>query len=86
MILTKRSNVFRFTVYSDQMVRQDGSKEKLTTSVKVQNIPYLAEEDAIACFQCQAEYIDTTDYGVALSTQMQKRVQELVDALQEGEG
>lgn len=84
--LTKRSNVFHFTVYSDQMVRQDGSKEKLTTSVKVQNVPYLAEEDAIACFQCQAEYIDTTDYGVALSSQMQKRAQELVDALQEGEG
>ncbi|MBD5527298.1 MAG: hypothetical protein HDR02_02665 [Lachnospiraceae bacterium] len=84
--LTKKSNVFRFTVYSDQMVRQDGSKEKLTTPVKVQNVPYLAEEDAIACFQCQAEYIDTTDYGVALSSQMQKRAQELVDALQEGEG
>lgn len=84
--LTKRSNVCHFTVYSDRMVRQDGSQEKLTTSVKVQNVPYLAEEDAIAYFQCQAEYIDTTDYGVALSVQMQKRVQELVDALQEGEG
>ncbi|MDE6640505.1 MAG: hypothetical protein K2K63_08275 [Acetatifactor sp.] len=84
--LTKKSNVCRFTVYSDRMVRQNGSEEKLTTSVKVQNVPYLAEEDAIACFRCQAEYIDNTDYGVALSEQMQKRFQELVDALQEGEG
>ena len=84
--LTKKSNVCRFTVYSDRMVRQDGSEEKLTASVKVQNLPYLAEEDAIAFFRCQAEYIDTTDYGVALSAQMQKHVQELVDALQEGEG
>lgn len=84
--LTKKSKVCRFTVYSDRMVRQDGAEEKLTTSVKVQNVPYLAEEDAIACFQCQAEYIDTTDYGVALSAQMQKRAKELVDALQEGEG
>ena len=74
-------------MYSDRLVWQDGSEEKLTAPVKVQNhIPYLAEEDAIACFQCQAEYIDTTDYGVALSAQMQKRAQELVDALQEGEG
>ncbi|MDE5587906.1 MAG: hypothetical protein K2J60_02030 [Acetatifactor sp.] len=84
--LTKKSNVCRFTAYSDRMARQDGSEEKLTASVKVQNVPYLAEEDAIAFFRCQAEYIDTTDYGVALSAQMQKRVQELVDALQEGEG
>ncbi len=84
--LTKKSNICRFTVYSDRMVRQDGSEEKLTASVKVQNVPYLAEEDAIAHFQCQAEYIDTTDYGVALSAQMQKHVEELVDALQEGEG
>lgn len=84
--LTKKSNVYHFTVYSDQMALQDGSQEKLTASVKVQSIPYLAEEDAIACFQCQAEYIDNTDYGVALSAQMQKRAQELVDALQEGEG
>ena len=83
--LSRKSNVYRFTVYRDQVVRQTGEKEKLTASVKVQSIPYLAEEDALQYFQCQAEYIDTTDYGVALSLEMQKRAEELVLALQEGD-
>ncbi len=83
--LSRKSSVYRFTVYSDQMTRQTGEKEKLTTSVKVQSIPYLAEEDALQYFQCQSEYIDTTDYGVALSLEMQKRAEELVSALQEGD-
>lgn len=83
--LTKKSKVYRFTVYSDQVVLQDGTEQQLSTSVKVQTLPYLAEEDALLCFQCQAEYIDTTEYGVVLNGEMQKRVEELLAAFQEGD-
>ncbi len=83
--LTKKSKVYRFTVYSDQVVLQDGTEQQLSASVKVQTLPYLAEEDALLCFQCQAEYIDTTEYGVVLNGEMQKRVEELLAAFQEGD-
>lgn len=83
--LTKKSKVYRFTVYGDKVTLQDGKEEQLTASVKVQSLPYLAEEDAWSYFRCQAEYIDTTDYGVALNEEMQKRVEELISAFQEGD-
>lgn len=83
--LTKKSKVYRFTVYGDKVTLQDGKEEQLTASVKVQSLPYLAEEDAWSYFRCQAEYIDTTDYGVAFNEEMQKRVEELISAFQEGD-
>ncbi len=82
--LTRKSKVYRFTVYSDQVALKDGTQETLTASVKVQTLPYLAKEDGVSYFQCQAEYIDTTDYGVALDVEMQKRVEELLAPFLEG--
>jgi len=82
--LTRRSSVYRFTVYSDQVTLWDGTTEKMTASVKVQNLPYLAEEDAMKYFSCGAEYIDTTDYGIVLNVKMQELADEMVSASQEG--
>ncbi len=83
--LTKKSRVYRFSVYGDKVAVQGGKEEQLTSPVKVQSLPYLAEADASSYFRCQAEYIDTTDYGVVLNEEMQKRVEELLSAFQEGD-
>lgn len=83
--LTKKSRVYRFSVYGDKVAVQGGKEEQLTSPVKVQSLPYLAEADASSYFRCQAEYIDTTDYGVVLNEEMQKRVEELISAFQEGD-
>ncbi len=82
--LTKKASVYTFVAYSDEVTLPDGSSEKLTGTVKVQGIPYTTEEDAMKYFDCQSEYIEATDYGVALNAKMEEYAEELISAVQEG--
>ncbi len=82
--LTQKAKVYKFKLYSDEMSLRDQSVEKLTTKVKKQDIPYLAEADALHLFECQAEYIENTNFGVALNKRMENLATEFTILVKEG--
>ncbi len=86
MTLSKKLSVYRFCVYKDEVQLIDDVTEKLEGSVKIQDgSPYLGETDAGLYFNCEAEYIDQTEYGVCLGPKEQGVVKSILDAAQEGD-
>ncbi len=83
--LTRKTDIYRFTVAGDQVSFRDGTGKALLAPVKTQEAPYLSKADANELFGCIAEYIENTDYGVLLSPKMEKGAQDFVLAAQEGE-
>ena len=84
--LSKKLSVYRFCVYKDEVQLIDDVTEKLEGSVKIQDgSPYLGETDAGLYFNCEAEYIDQTEYGVCLGPKEQGVVKSILDAAQEGD-
>ncbi len=83
--LTRKTDIYRFTVADDQVYFRDGTGKSLSATVKTQDVPYLSGTDTKELFGCTAEYIDNTDYGVLLSPKMEKGAEGFVLAAQEGE-
>uniref|UniRef100_UPI004055A740 hypothetical protein n=1 Tax=Agathobacter sp. TaxID=2021311 RepID=UPI004055A740 len=84
-VLIHKSIVYKFTVHSNKVVFADASQKDLTTSVKMQNLPYLSAEDARELFRCYAEYITGTEYGVCLNQKMSDKAELLVEEILEYE-
>lgn len=83
--LSKKRSVYGFQVYRDEVRLLDQTTEKLEGSVKVQgDCPYLSEEDARQYFNCEAEYIDQTEYGILLGPKESGLVKAVEEAAQEG--
>ena len=63
----------------------DGVTEKLSGAVKAQgDCPYLSEEDARQYFDCEAEYIDGTEYGICLGPKESRLVTSIEETIREG--
>ncbi len=83
--LSKKLSVCRFQVYRDEVQLLDGVTEKLSGAVKVQGgCPYLSEEDARQYFDCEAEYIDETEYGICLGPEESRLVKSIEETIREG--
>lgn len=84
--LVKRSKNYGFTVYDKKIVLQGRDEKTMSEAVKLQDkLPYLAQADAATYFQCEAEYIEGTDYGICLTQAMQTQAEELLDTLKKGD-
>lgn len=84
--LSKKLSIYRFHVYRDEVQLLDDVTEKLQGFVKMQgDRPYLCGEDARQYFQCEAEYIDQTEYGICLGPKEKAWAEALEKAAQEGE-
>ena len=83
--LSKKLSVCRFQVYRDEVQLLDGVTEKLSGAVKAQgDCPYLSEEDARQYFDCEAEYIDGTEYGICLGPKESRLVTSIEETIREG--
>ncbi len=83
--LSKKLSVCCFQVYRDEVQLLDGVTEKLSGPVKAQgDCPYLSEEDARQYFDCEAEYIDGTEYGICLGPRESRLVKSIEETVREG--
>ena len=83
--LSKKLSVCRFQGYRDEVQLLDGVTEKLSGAVKAQgDCPYLSEEDARQYFDCEAEYIDGTEYGICLGPKESRLVTSIEETIREG--
>nr|WP_304968480.1 hypothetical protein [uncultured Acetatifactor sp.] len=83
--LSKKLSVYRFRVNQDQVQLLDDITEKLEGAVKLQgDHPYLLEADARQYFNCEAEYIHGTEYGICLGPKEEGFVESIMEALREG--
>ena len=83
--LSRKGKVFTFVVFGNEVVLKDKSKEQLTAKVQMQSLPYVARTDARKYFSCEAEYIESSNYGICLNEKMQRLVDEIIKAATEGE-
>ena len=83
--MTSGSKIYIFKRGSDQMYKQstDADPETMKKKTVYQNQLYIFEDDAENYFNCKAEYIDKTSYGVCLTATMQSEVDSIVEQLQE---
>ena len=84
-VLSRRGALYCFTVSTAQVELRDGAVQQLTQTVRMQELPYIIEQDAETYFHCEAEYIENSDYGVCLNQSMQGMVEDIISAAAEGE-
>lgn len=83
--LSKKLEVYHFTIYSEEISLKDGEIETLVATVKVQDEePYLSEADAIQYFACEAEYIENTNYGICLGPKVKEQMEAILKTVWEG--
>lgn len=83
--LSKKLEVYHFTIYREEISLKDGEIETLVATVKVQDEePYLSEADAIQYFACEAEYIENTNYGICLGPKVKEQMEAILKTVWEG--
>lgn len=82
--LTKQGKLYKFVLYGTQVTLADKKTKTLTARVEKQDVPYIAEADAITYFSCEAEYLQNSDYAVCMTKKMKKKMEEYLAAVQEG--
>ncbi len=83
--LSKKLEVYHFTIYREEVSLSSGETETLASSVKVQDdIPYLSETDAMQYFACEAEYIEDTNYGICLGPKVKEQMEAILQTVLEG--
>ena len=79
--LTKRATTYRFLVGSNQITFTDGTQAEMDTyKIEFQDTPYIDEVTAKQYFECEAEYIFNTNYGVCLTKEIKEAAEKLYEA------
>ena len=83
--LSKKLEVYHFTIYQEEVSLKDGETETLAAAVKVQDEEaYLSSADAMQYFTCEAEYIENTQYGICLSPKVKEQMEAILKTVLEG--
>ncbi len=83
--LSKKLEVYHFTIYQEEVSLKDGETETLVAAVKVQDEEaYLSSADAMQYFTCEAEYIENTQYGICLSPKVKEQMEAILKTVLEG--
>ena len=94
---TSGSASYLFDTVANTVIRSDGQSVKLRLGIgfrtdpylddsQSQCYPYIDEVDATKYFGIRTEYISQTDWGVIVTSAMEKDIQKIIAALKEAAG
>ncbi len=80
-----RGQSYTFLVGEAKVKLTDGKKVSLDGNINFGNrMPYIGEKDTQTYFQCNAEYIQNSEYGACINQKMEQQITELIEQMKEG--